>query len=294
MLLYGHEREVQQGEDWNLDILLSQSSKEYIPFLISSERKNPYFAITVASTKYEKNYRYVKTWWLEVKDVTEGDARFFKFFQTVPHFVGDKSKEDVEKLYNFTDKNKYFYRLGKWHNAFLYQYTLPDENVDPVLGHKPYHYLRFDEQDNSHEDGYDCHIRMQFTSEETAKWGSQNYMYQITLVDTESMGHMVRKAKQVHPTLPWSNWPTKENNDWIDKKEALIQIEGNENKAWKKFEENWAEENIKELFPFIKLYIPDWFQPDIDWDAPVGWIGTPQIILPPTKLQVNNNLRTII
>ena len=61
MLLYGHEREVQQGEDWNLDILLSQSSKEYIPFLISSERRNPYFAITVASTKYEKNYRYVKT-----------------------------------------------------------------------------------------------------------------------------------------------------------------------------------------------------------------------------------------
>ena len=63
METYFDDITVQQGEDFNMDILVSASNLEYIPFLVTSERPNPHFVVTVASTKYEKNMRYVDSWW---------------------------------------------------------------------------------------------------------------------------------------------------------------------------------------------------------------------------------------
>ena len=85
MEMYGNEIKVQQGEDFNLDILLSASQTEYIPFIISSQRNNPFFVITVASTKYEKNLRYVKSWWNDISS----DSTIPRFFQTVPQDYGE-------------------------------------------------------------------------------------------------------------------------------------------------------------------------------------------------------------
>jgi len=59
-------------------------------------------------------------------------------------------------------------------------------------------------------------------------------------------------------------------------------------------DEEWLQNNIAVVFPFIKTNLPTWFQPDIDVDSPVGRIDVPQVILPPTKLQVNTNLRRMI
>ena len=78
---FNNERRVQQGEDWNLDVLLSGSNREYIPFIVPMAMQNPFFTITVGSTKFEKNYRYVETWWNEYKGP--------KFESTVPVFYGD-------------------------------------------------------------------------------------------------------------------------------------------------------------------------------------------------------------
>ena len=54
MQSYENERVIQQGEDWNIDILLSQSEQEYIPYIVSIQREHPHFVLTVASTKFEK------------------------------------------------------------------------------------------------------------------------------------------------------------------------------------------------------------------------------------------------
>ena len=51
METFGNEIKVQQGEDFNIDILLSSNQIEYIPYIISNERKNPFFVVTVASTR---------------------------------------------------------------------------------------------------------------------------------------------------------------------------------------------------------------------------------------------------
>ena len=299
MQVYGNEREIQQGEEWNLDILLSQSESEYIPFIVSSQRHNPMWAITVASTKYEKNHRYVATWWLDlvqgggfIKAYSEELGGYLtqplpRFYQTVPEYIGEiptgtpitrpEGDEPMERLYQFTKQA---------------------DKVDPTLGHKPYYYVYFTKEDATPKDDYECRIRMQFRSSETAKWGSQNYMYQITLVDTVSMASHVQSAKELHPELNWPLWVNRNDPDW--EKPIKLSSETEEEfqirfeQSWIEFRNSWIMNNINTLYPFIKNRIPNWFQPDIDIDAPVGQIDVPQIILPPTKLQVNNNLRKII
>lgn len=269
MLVFGNEREIQQGEDWNLDILISQSGIEYIPFIISSERHNPMFALTVASTKYEKNARYVMTWWDNLNA-----SSLPRFYQTTPFRL---SKE-------YAPGETIIRPDGHAPMEALYQYTLTSEKVDPVLGHKPYHYVYFTEDaPNDPKDGYECRLIKQIRSEVTSQWGSQNYMYQITLVDTISMADYINQAYESYPNLAWPKWVTRDDPAW----------DGNE-ATWVDFRNNWIMSNVKELFNFIKNRIPAWFQSDIDWDSPAGYISTPQVILPPTKLQVNNNLRQII
>ena len=83
METFGNDIEIQQGEDFNMDIVLSASNVEYIPFLISSKRVNPYFVVTVASTKYEKNMRYVQSWWNNPLDTQKLET----FIQTTPFYL---------------------------------------------------------------------------------------------------------------------------------------------------------------------------------------------------------------
>lgn len=306
MLSFGNERQVQQGEEWNLDILLSQSEEEYIPFIVSSERQHPMFAITVASTKYEKNNRYVATWW---QDLVNGEGFVLerseekglitvplpRFYQTVPEYIGEISANTpITRPANPgmpDDIDPPMYAL--------YQYTKAEDEIDPTLGHKPYYYVYFTEEEpNTPRYDYECRIRMQFRSEETSQWGSQNYQYQITLVDTILMADYVNQAHEIYSKLQWPFWPDRNDPDWIkptrDPDESIEDYNKRVEASWKDFRNKQIMTHINELFVFIKTHIPNWFQPDIDIDAPVGFIDVPQVILPPTRLQVNNNLRTII
>lgn len=269
MQVFGNERIVQQGEEWNLDILVSQSNADYVPFIVSSERRQgsrvPMWAITVASTKYEKNERYVATWWLDLLSGT-GEEPLPLFYQTVPQDLGERSTHLMALP------------SGDAPMEMLYRYTIVGKPEEV-------HYVYFDEIDGEvvRHDDYECRIRMQFKSSETANWGSQNYMYQITLVDTVSMPKCIELAKEHYPNLQWPKWVTEE--EWLASGTEL---------TWENYKEMWLIDNQKELYEFIKNRIPDWFQPDIDADAKAGYIDNPQVILPPTKLQVNNNLRRII
>lgn len=267
MKTYGNKVEVQQGEEWNLDLLISQSSVEYIPFIVSSQRNNPMCTITIASTKYEKKNRYVSTWW---QDLVNGQEQIPRFYQTVPQDIGEVAVGNVPAK---PDDDAPF--------EALYRYTKEEDDVDEKLGHKPYYYVYYDDEFNPNYD-YEFRIRLQIKSSETSKWGSQNYLYQITLVDTVSMVDTINEAHESYPDMDWRDWPTK----------AELGFETDE--EWFEYRDNWIAQNVEELYTFIDNRIPGWFQPDIDVDSPVGRIDVPQIILPPTELRVNNNLRTII
>lgn len=291
MLSFENQRQVQQGEEWNLDILLSQSSEEYIPFIVSSQRKNPMFAITVASTKYEKNYRYVATWWQDLSD----NKLLPKFYQTVPEYIGEiSSNSSISRPINSSMSDGIDPPMYA-----LYQFTKSEDAIDATLGHKPYYYVYFSEDEpNTPKYDYECRIRMQFRSEITSQWGSQNYQYQITLVDTISMADYINLAHDTYPNLNWPFWPDRNSTEWVKPKRLNTETSEEYNNrielSWVEFRNSQIMVYVGELFKFIKTNIPDWFQTDIDADAPVGYIDVPQVILAPTKLQVNNNLRTII
>lgn len=254
MEMYGNEIKVQQGEDFNLDILLSASQIEYIPFIVSNQRSNPFFVITIASTKYEKNLRYVKSWW---NDISSDDS-IPRFFQTAPQNYGELSSTSLLPTVPPAISGK----KETAETRLLYQYTIATEDIDPKLGHRPYHYFYFDYGLNgttTRRDTYECRVRFNFPTSETSKWGSQNYMYQITLVSGELMADVLKSIAISHE-MP-SDWP---------------------------------EDDIEAQYRYVKVQWPNELQDDIDASSPLGRIEIPESILPPTKLQVFNNLRKII
>lgn len=258
---FGNERQVQQGEDWNLDLLLSASSEEYIPYIISNQRKNPYFVVTIASTKYEKNARYVKSFWNSVDNPSGNTPAIPRFYQTVPEFYGyiDSIDELPTAPVNNGTNATYEEYLDNSHRL-LYQYCLNSDEIDEEVGHKPYYYFYFEYNNGvaTRIDYYDCTLRFNFPSSVTAEWGGQNYMYQITLVSGDTM------ASKLNAIYILKGKP----EDWPSTTEAQ--------------------------YNYVKVRWPEEFQPDIDADSPLGTIETPEPILVPTKLEVFNNLRKLI
>lgn len=164
---------------------------------------------------------------------------------------------------------------------YLYQYKIVN---DPE-----YHYVYFDDSNTLHYD-YECRIRFNLTTFNsatgkrdigTSNWGSQNYLYQITLVSGQEMVDTIMEAKQGYPDLDWrEDWPVQgADESETDYRNRML---------------DWLGTTQKDVFTFIKQRIPDYFQKDIDWNSPLGQIWVPQPILTPTKLQVDNNLRQII
>lgn len=283
MQSYENERVIQQGEDWNIDVKLSQSVQDYIPYVVSKEREHPHFVLTVASTKFEKNHRYVESWWQEIPDSQP------RFKQTVPFFVGDftadpTSFEDlINKATAYDDKigpdvadDTAYERLYQYTvkgSEFKYCYTT--DGTDIVLGYE----LRMRFNILSHIPG------LEGLQGGTANWNSQEYMYQITLVSGQLMEDtlisLITSTK--YSNLNWrSDLPKK--SDYATTEEYIA--------ALKEMLKN--ELVRKDLFNFVKQHIPDFFQKDIDWNSNLGQIWSPIPILKPTRLRVDSNLRVLI
>lgn len=281
MQSYENERVIQQGEDWNIDVKLSQSVQDYIPYIVSSEREHPHFVLTVASTKFEKNHRYVESWWQEIPDSQP------RFKQTTPFFVGVlaadptsfsdliakadsliktdiSNDEPYERLYQYKLNNE---------EEFKYCYTTDGTNI--VIGYE----LRMRFNILSHIPG------LEGLQGGTANWNSQEYMYQITLVSGQLMEDtlisLITSTK--YSNLNWrSDLPKKSDYATTEDYEtALKDMLKNELVR-------------KDLFNFVKQHIPDFFQKDIDWNSNLGQIWSPIPILKPTRLRVDSNLRVLI
>ena len=281
MQSYENERVIQQGEDWNIDVKLSQSVQDYIPYIVSKGREHPHFVLTVASTKFEKNHRYVESWWQEIPDSQP------RFKQTTPFFVGVlaadptsfsdlvakadsliktdiSNDEPYERLYQY-----------KLNNDGEFKYCYTTDGTDIVLGYE----LRMRFNILSHIPG------LEGLQGGTANWNSQEYMYQITLVSGQLMEDtlisLITSTK--YSNLNWrSDLPKK--SDYATTEEYIT--------ALKEMLKN--ELVRKDIFNFVKQHIPDFFQKDIDWNSNLGQIWSPIPILKPTRLRVDSNLRVLI
>lgn len=278
METFGNTIEIQQGENFNMDITLSSSNLEYIPFIVSSERLNPYFVITVASTKYEKNMRYVHSWWNNPITIDNLPT----FFQTTPYYLKGSSYGRWIKAPTISDIQKANLDESNEHR-YLYYYTLSSDSFDDALGHYPYHYVYLDYSTGvttAIYDSYDCKVIQNFSSDITKLWGSQNYMYQITLVSGKTNKEVILEIYNQYG-LEYKDFP-------ILKKEDGSLYSADED--WGAEEDNY----IKAAYKYIKKQWPNYLQSDIDEDSPLFYIDNPEVIVSPSKLIVNNNLRQMI
>lgn len=292
---FRNKRIIQQGETWYLDLLLSQSVTEYIPYILSRNLDNPHFVITVASTKYEKNNRYVESWWLDC----DNELHIPRFEQTVPQYIGELSEHpntlgDIPSGLTPGIKNA----SGTYDPGYtcLYQYKYVGTGDDYGKMFYVYYVQEVPNDTTILQKDYECRITFSLTlgqsdgqwSNGTGDWVSQNYQYQITLVSGQLMTDKLIEAKNSYPELDWrTDWPNE--NDYESQTEYRAAVN-----LWLQQTSEKGRPVQEEVFYFIKNRIPNYFQSDIDWDSPLGKIWTPEPILTPTDLQVNNNLRVII
>jgi hypothetical protein len=264
--LLNNERRIQQGENFNLDLLISASQVEYIPFLVSSEIPNPHFVITIASTKFEKNARYAATWWSQLP------ADHPRFMQTIPQSLRGTDIDPQAEPYVNDDLTPGVPPFDDPPMAALYQYTVISDPINPDTGLRPYRYVYYPAIGARSFTGYDLWLRFNIGDDVTGNWGSQNYMYQISLIGGEWAPYVYESIAEAHG-MP---------EQWPRDPEAVDDVI------------NTDPEIIRKQYAFIKLHWPNDLQPDIDPDSPLGFIEKPQVIMPPTKLIVDNNLRRLI
>lgn len=275
---------IQQGEAFTLNVEVFANEEDGIPFIVDVERfangnRKVAFVCTVGSTVYEKNARYIKSWWNLVENkIFDTDEGLPCFNQTRPMLDNDglvpefttatipTTVAEANTAYGLTgDAVEAWNEDGTPVRRYLYQYTLSTDQRDPILGHKPYYYFYFvSSHDNDDivqvaKHDYSCELIFAFSSDETAKWNGQNYMYQVTLVDGRSLEHVLENIL-IDKGIPEEQWPI----------------------------------TTEDKFMLVKAKWPEELQSDIEVDSELGEIRSPETILKPTKLTVNNNLRTMI
>ncbi len=275
MKLRGNEIEIQQGEDWNLDLLLSATSSEYIPYIISNQRQNPMFVITISSSQFDKQNRYRGSWWNDL--IADGTPTFYS---TTPYYVGEYTSSDSIPSIPPTINGV----IETYATRLLYQYTLTTDSIDSDLGHKPYYYYYYDYTYSESTDsytlgsavlGYECHIRYNFSYVDTSSWGSQSYRYQVSLVSGEKIVETFYNIALYHG-LP-SDYPSRDLS--VSEICALSDLQ--------------RQLILDEQYEYIRRVWPTALQADIESTTPLGTIVSPETIVAPTKLVVYNNLRTL-
>lgn len=285
MRTYGNEIQVTQGEDWNLDLQLKVGEH---PYIVSNQRDNPFFVVTIASTKFEKNLRYVKSWWNRVSLPT--------FYQTTPIYIGEVSGEAylTDSLRTRSDFTGEFGDLETSDtDRNLYYCIYSNEEVIEGTNHKPYHYFYYEGEGGSAtvNIGYNCPLRQNFSTDVTKEWVSQNYLYQITLVD----GPLLLVTLN---TIALSNNNQELPEDWpIIKDEAGNELRTDEalKTAYNNNTLQLGWEKIEGAqYDYVKIQWPTALDSDIDKDSELGILNSPEVIMSPTKLEVFNNLRNLI
>ena len=127
----------------------------------------------------------------------------------------------------------------------LYQYKLSNE--------KDYRYFYYTQENPNDSTNlihdYECRIRFNLETGEhnpgTSEWGSQNYMYAITLVSGQKMTDTLLDAKEAYPELDWrEDWPVKLADETDNEYTARLE-------EWL----NTETKNENQPFPFVVLKI---------------------------------------
>lgn len=173
---------VHRNETFTLDKIVQ--NKDGSPYIISAELENPYWLLTVSSTRYDQKDRYIQNWWLDL-------SKYPRFVSTTPidlkSFKSGAGADAAPAFSSFSDVTSLESFVGKYLNgqqitemdADDFVYYLEDDN-----NNKEYKYW------STTADGwqkYECRITKLFQQEITRLWVEQTYVYSITLMSGTSM-----------------------------------------------------------------------------------------------------------
>ena len=162
MRVYADRIQVERGEEWTYDVYFQ--NRDGSPYIVSNQLTNPYILVTIASSKYTQNGRYIANFW---NSVTEA---YHTFYCTQPIELSGSTMPTPENglspeiIQDIQAKNQTYstYAVYKW--------------VD-TNGVAQYKYWN----GTAYED-YDFHFVMTFPTDITNQWIEQNYVFGVKLV----------------------------------------------------------------------------------------------------------------
>lgn len=162
MRIYADRIQVERGEEWTYDVYFQ--NRDGSPYIVSNKLTNPYILVTIASSKYTQNGRYISNFW---NSVTEA---YHTFYCTQPIELTGSTMPTPENglspeiIQDIQAKNQTYstYAMYKW--------------VD-TNGVAQYKYWN----GTAYED-CDFHFVMTFPTDITNQWIEQNYVFGVKLV----------------------------------------------------------------------------------------------------------------
>lgn len=159
-------------------------NRDNSPFIVSNRINNPYWLLSVASTRYSQLNRYIENWWLDL-------TSYPRFLTTRPidllSFKTDAAGATAKYPSGFADITSLTLVDGVYYVAYGYidgvlTYYEPSDAVFVYEGeYKYWSTVQVGGQDTGWLT-YECKIIKAFSQETTGKWIEQNYTYSISLV----------------------------------------------------------------------------------------------------------------
>lgn len=174
MKTYNNEIIVRRNETFSIDKYIV--NRDGSPYIVSSRIENPYFLLTVASSKYEQADRYVLNKWLNISNTP-------RFHTTIAVKLEGSTWEDNPLPAGYEGD-----RLLPYANEAVFY-------IEDAAGNRSYCYFVYDDVDDGEGDTrenydgrwvpYSCRIVTSFQKSITSNWIEQNYTYGILLVGGE-------------------------------------------------------------------------------------------------------------
>lgn len=173
MRVYADRIQVERGEEWTYDVYFQ--NRDGSPYIVSNRLNNPYILVTIASSKYTQNGRYIANFWSKVT------GTYPTFYSTQPTVIVDKTATSIANLKSPDD---YGVDLpdgsGETYATYsVYQWTDPNGET---------HYLQWWKNPDSPNEvqweykEYSFHFVITFPTDITNTWIEQNYVFGVKLV----------------------------------------------------------------------------------------------------------------
>ena len=173
---------VHRNETFTMDKLIQ--NRDGSPYIISFDLENPYWLLTVASTRYDQKDRYIQNWWLDLssylrfKSTTPINLKDFKISDAPNADSAFNSFDDIDDLSDF---------VGTYLNGTAVVSVSANDAVfylEQADGVKDYRYWSVITDTWQH---YECRLIKVFNQTTTRQWVEQTYVYSITLVSGVAM-----------------------------------------------------------------------------------------------------------